>query len=116
MKHKIGRLLFILKGKTIGWSPSRDAFNYEKYIFKEKVDKKMSKEDLKKQIELLVKDDESNQQTIINQRQQIERLENIIKEAREYIEEMQIWLVDFEDFGITTKGLLEILDKEKQDV
>lgn len=40
------------------------------------------------------------------------KLEDIIKEVREYIEEMQIWLVDFEDFGITTKGLLEILDKE----
>ena len=41
-----------------------------------------------------------------------ERLHSIIKEVREYIEEMQIWLADFEDFGITTKGLLEILDKE----
>ena len=40
----------------------------------------MSEEDLKKQIELLVKDDESNQQTIINQRQEIERLNNIINE------------------------------------
>ena len=37
----------------------------------------------------------------------------IVKEVKEYIEEMQIWLVDFEDFGITTKGLLEILDKEE---
>ena len=43
---------------------------------------------------------------------QLQQKENIIKEVREYIEEMQIWLVDFEDFGITTKGLLEILDKE----
>ena len=40
----------------------------------------------------------------------------IIKEVREYIEEMQIWLVDFEDFGITTKGLLEILDKEGDEI
>lgn len=41
---------------------------------------------------------------------EIKRLNNIIKEVREYIEEMQIWLVNFEDFGITTKGLLQILD------
>ena len=43
-------------------------------------------------------------------------LESIIKEVREYIEEMQIWLVDFEDFGITTKGLLEILDKGSDEI
>ena len=40
--------------------------------------------------------------------------ESIIKEVREYIEEMQIWLVGFEDFGITTKELLKILDKENK--
>lgn len=114
MKHKIGRLLFILKGKTIGWSPSRDAFNYEKYIFKEKVDKKMSKEDLKKQIELLVKDDESNQQTIINQRQQIERLENIIKEVREYATgDLRLYDNESIEFEISTR-LLEILSKGKE--
>ena len=47
----------------------------------------MTKEDLKKQIELLVKDDERNQQTIINQRQEIERLNNIIKEVEKRLEQ-----------------------------
>lgn len=42
----------------------------------------MSKEDLKKQIELLVRDDESNQQTIIKQSEEIERLKNINEEHR----------------------------------
>ena len=47
----------------------------------------MTKEDLKKQIELLVKDDEISQQTIINQRQEIERLNNIIKEVEKRLEQ-----------------------------
>ena len=51
----------------------------------------------------------------VEKEEEIERLHSIIKEVREYIEEMQIWLVDFEDFGITTKGLLEILDKENKE-
>lgn len=41
----------------------------------------MSKEELKKQIELLVKDDEKSQETIIKQSQEIERLNNIINKA-----------------------------------
>lgn len=36
MIFKIKRLLFILKGKIIGWSPSGDFENYEKYILEEK--------------------------------------------------------------------------------
>ncbi len=47
----------------------------------------MNKEDLQKQIELLVKDDERSQQTIINQRQEIERLTNIISELEKWLEE-----------------------------
>lgn len=34
MIFKIKRLLFILKGKTIGWSPSKDYENYKKYLKK----------------------------------------------------------------------------------
>ena len=41
----------------------------------------MNKEELKKQIELLVKDDEKSQETIIKQSQEIERLNNIIDKA-----------------------------------
>jgi regulator of sigma D len=40
----------------------------------------MTKKDLEKQIELLVKDDERSQQTIIKQSEEIERLNNIINE------------------------------------
>lgn len=46
----------------------------------------MIKEELKKQIELLVKDDEKSQETIIKQSQEIERLNNIINEVRECVE------------------------------
>lgn len=68
----------------------------------------MSKEDLEKQIELLVKDDEISQQTIINQRQEIERLKSIIKEAIEYINnEQKYYEYDFD-------YILEILDKGKE--
>lgn len=37
-----------------------------------------------------------------------------IKEVREYIEEMNVWCIEFENFGVESKGLLEILDKEKE--
>jgi hypothetical protein len=46
----------------------------------------MTKKDLEKQIELLVKDDERSQQTIINQRQEIERLN---KEIEDYQKELE---------------------------
>ena len=36
MIFKLRKLLFKLKGKMIGWSPSRDYDNYKKYILKEK--------------------------------------------------------------------------------
>ena len=32
MIFKIKKVLFILKGKIIGWSPSGDFENYKKYI------------------------------------------------------------------------------------
>ena len=51
----------------------------------------MSKEDLEKQIELLVKDDEISQQTIIKQSEEIERLNNIINELEKYINEEYIY-------------------------
>ena len=52
----------------------------------------MSKEELKKQIELLVKDDEKSQETIIKQSQEIERLNNIIKQYDKvsFIHEMEL--------------------------
>lgn len=36
MIFKIKKMLFILKGKLIGWSPSGDYENYKKYILEEK--------------------------------------------------------------------------------
>ena len=36
MLFKIKRILFVLKGKMIGWSPSRDYGKYKKYIKGEK--------------------------------------------------------------------------------
>jgi len=48
----------------------------------------VNEEDLQKQIELLVKDDERSQQTIINQRQEIERLNNIINKTIKYVESL----------------------------
>ena len=50
----------------------------------------MNIEELTKQIELLVKDDEKSQETIIKQSQEIERLNNIIKEVRDYIRSKSI--------------------------
>ena len=44
-------------------------------------------------------------------KQEIERLNNIIKEAREYIEEMQVYDYEFNEYVVQVKELLEILDK-----
>ena len=61
----------------------------------------MSKEDLKKQIELLVRDDESNQQTIIKQSEEIERLNNIINEVSKELKEFnESYLEDEGDTGV----------------
>ena len=43
---------------------------------------------------------------------QLQQKENIIKEVREYIEEMNVWCIEFENYGVESKELLEILDKE----
>lgn len=34
-----------------------------------------------------------------------------IKEVREYIEEMNVWCIEFENYGVESKELLEIIDK-----
>ena len=47
----------------------------------------------------------------INLKRDNDNLKSIIKEVREYIEEMNVWCVEFENFGVKSKGLLEILDK-----
>ena len=57
----------------------------------------MTKEDLKNQIELLVKDDESSQQTIINQRQEIERLNKQIEEYQKALDETTSEKIDLEN-------------------
>jgi len=44
-----------------------------------------------------------------------EELQDRIDKARKYIEEMNVWCVEFENFGVESKELLEILkenDKE----
>ena len=71
----------------------------------------MSEEELKKQIELLVKDDEKSQETIIKQSQEIERLNNIINEIKAYIEKVKF---EFEsyciDYGVIY-DIIQILNK-----
>lgn len=114
-------------------------YNKEELIeLKRKYDMQVSKEaieeikhtiDLDKQIELLVKDDERNQQTIIKQSEEIERLqdmdkilrnENInlklrINKAREYIVNQKLHKIADTTGGLTyeERKLLEILDKVK---
>lgn len=68
-------------------------------------------ERLNKEVELLVKDDERNQQTIIKQSEENKRLHSIIKEVREFI-----YKCNDGKQGINYSGcnkILEILDKEK---
>ena len=43
---------------------------------------------------------------------QLQQKENIIEKVREYIEEMQVWDYEFNEFVVQTKELLELLDKE----
>lgn len=45
----------------------------------------MTKKDLEMQIEMLVKDDQHSQETIVRQAQEIERLNYIINEFEEYL-------------------------------
>ena len=80
----------------------------------------MDKKELEKQIELLVKDDERNQQTIIKQSEEIERLHSIINEARELTKERIEEVKEISYVEMSSKAyikeqqeLLEILDKEK---
>ena len=82
-------------------------WEHEKFYAEKCIDKDKEIEDLKKQIELLVKDDESSQQTIINQRQEIERLDNIINE----LEEEYINYMDKQDFAKKCKISRPYLDK-----
>ncbi len=42
----------------------------------------------------------------------IERLHSIIEEVREYAKEMQVYCIEFESWGVPSKEILEILDKE----
>lgn len=86
------------------------------YFFEKYTDQKEEIEDLEKQIELLVKDDESSQQTIINQKQEIERLQNIIKEVRGIIEKESFTYEHITgDYRVIESDLiLEILDKGKE--
>lgn len=65
----------------------------------------MTKEDYDRNVEQLLFDK-------LNAEEETERLHSIIKEVREYIEEMNVWCVEFENFGVESKELLEILDKE----
>ena len=51
---------------------------------------------------------------IINLQNQLQQKENIIKEVREYIKEMQVYCIEFESWGVPSKELLEILDKENK--
>jgi len=62
----------------------------------------VNKEDLQKQIELLVKDDERSQQTIINQKQEIERLNNIISELEK---ESYLGMLENQNNNDYAKGL-----------
>ena len=50
--------------------------------------------------------------SIRERNKEIERLHSIIKEVREYTEEMQVWDYEFNEFVVQTKELLEILDKD----
>lgn len=61
-------------------------------------------EDLKKQIELLVKDDESSQETIIRQHEQIEKLDNIIFEIYRKALDTSITSIDLRDYIISSLG------------
>ena len=49
----------------------------------------ITKKDLEMQIEMLVKDDQHSQETIVRQAQEIERLNNIINELEKYLKEKQ---------------------------
>ena len=55
-------------------------------------------------------------QTLEEKDKEIERLANIIKEVREYIKEMNVWCIEFENFGVGSKELLEILDKGSDEI
>lgn len=62
------------------------SLEYDKETLKDMVIEKQEEiKDLKKQIELLVKDDESSQQTIINQKQEIERLNKALLDIKELV-------------------------------
>jgi len=71
----------------------------------------MSKEDLEKQIELLVRDDESNQQTIIKQSEEIKRLKNINEEHRILNGELRKELEVEKDIS---DGMLKTIDRAKE--
>ena len=42
---------------------------------------------------------------------EIERLNKALLDIKEYIEEMQVWCVEFDTFGVDTKGLECIVNK-----
>lgn len=54
-------------------------------------------------------DDLVNENKMLQDR--VYKLEGALKEVREYIEEMNVWCLEFENFGVESKRLLEILDK-----
>ncbi len=81
------------------------ALEYDKETLKDMVIEKQEEiEDLKKQIELLVKDDEISQQTIINQRQEIEKLDNIIMKIYTKALDTSITSIDLRDYIISSLG------------
>ena len=89
--------------KNMAIARTQDCINYQKEIerLQEKIDKYENPDDMTLMFmwcDEKVKDENK-------------RLHSIIKEVREYIEEMQIWINYLDDFGVTTKGLLEILNK-----
>lgn len=77
------------------------SLEYDKETLKDMVLEKQEEiEDLKKQIELLVKDDESSQQTIINQKQEIDKLDNIIMKIYTKALDTSITSLDLRDYII----------------
>ena len=81
----------------------------DNYQFNEELVKKMYNNDYKQLALDLAK--ENQKLTFKNFKK-----ENIIKEVREYIEEMQVHDYEFNEYVVQVKELLEILDKEKDNV
>lgn len=71
----------------------------------------ITKKDLEMQIEMLVKDDQHSQETIVRQAQEIERLNNIINELEKYIG--QEWYC-FDNESVEYEVAKNILDKLKE--